>query len=156
MGRVRGVPLWLGAGLLLGIPFALALSAATAVAGNLTPDCNTNRLALPVGAASVAIVSAGAGWWASRGVSLSHGFLAGGVVGVLVAGALLALPLAGLVPNIMCGAPPAAPTVAPPVSTTSMVIQSAVSFVVEVILLAGLYGLLAAAIRSGRGRRRGR
>ena len=155
MGSVRGVPLWLGAGLLLGIPFALALSAAVAVAGHLAPECNTSRVAVPLGTASVSIAAGGAGWWASRGVSLSHGFLAGDVVGVLVAGALLALPLAGLVPNITCGTPPAS-SVAPPVPTTSMLVQSAVSFVIEVIVLAGLYGLLGAQLRSGRGRRRRR
>lgn len=154
---MRGVPLWLRAGLLLGIPFALALSAATVVAGHLAPDCNTSRLALPIGGTSVAIVAGGAGWWASRGMSLSHGFLAGGVVGVLVAGALLALPLAGLVPNITCGTPPADSSVGPGgISTTSMVIQSAVSGIVEVILVAGTCGLWAAWMRAGRGRRRGR
>lgn len=157
MSRVRGVPLCVRAGLLLGTPFALVLSAAVMVDAHLLPSCSTGRQAVAanlLGIGSVAVVAAGAGWWASRGVRLWHGFLAGVVVGIPVAVALLALPLLGLVPLTRCGTPPAASSVAPPLSTTSIEVQSAVSFVVEVILLAGVYGLAAAAVRSGRRRRR--
>lgn len=62
---------------------------------------------------------------------------------------LIAAPLAGLVPQQACGPPPA--SLGPQLA--SIRLQSAVSLVVELIVLTGLYGLLAGVIRR-RARRR--
>ncbi len=126
---------------------AVVVSATFTVGARLQQGCRATGVALAVDGVGLAMLvtgAAGAGWWASQGVRLGHGFLAGLVTGMVAVAALIAVPLVGLVPQLACGAPPQA-YLRPQV--TSIQVQSAVSFVVELALVAGTYGLLAAGIR---------
>lgn len=99
-------------------------------------------ITLPVGGA------AGAGWWASQGMRAGYGCLAGLVYGLLVGAGVIAASLVDLELQVNCLTPPLQENLRP--HFTSTVIQSAVSFALELAGLAGLAGLVAARYRRSR------
>lgn len=143
---IRGGLRWLPVGLLLGTLTALVESALFAVGYYLPLSCTGSPLTSAYDSLIVATVAAGgagAGWWAARGVTARYGCLAGLVAGLCVAALLMTVLLAAPVPPESCGRQPA----------RRIDMQSAVSSAVELILLAGLAGLVAARFRLGRERR---
>jgi len=153
--RTGRVPRWLGAGVLVGIPLVLVMTAGLVVGSHLQSGCGPPSPPVAWAVGLLAVVSAGAavaGWFGSEGVSAGRGCLAGAVTGLVVAAALIAAPLAGLVPQQTCGTPPA--SIGPQLA--SIQVQSAVFLIVEVVVLTGWCGLLAAVIRSRASRRSGR
>jgi len=145
MSGIRAVPRALRAGLLLGFPVALAFSASLAAGDHFQQGCSATGLTVVlrwVGFAVLATGAAGAGCWASQGVRVEQGCLAGVVTGVVVVAVLFAAILVG--PEQTCSAPASAYR---PAQATSILIQSAVGSVVELVLLAGLAGLVGARFR---------
>jgi len=144
MSGIRAVPPSLRAGLLLGFPVALLFTASLAAGGHFQQGCSATGLTLVLTWVGFAVLVTGAlaaGWWASKGVRLRQGCLAGVVIGLVVVAVLYAAILVG--PQHRCEAPPSA---YPPAQRTSNQIQSEVSSVVELVLLAGLGGLMGARV----------
>src|SRR5215831_1085999 len=145
-GRIGRVPRWVGAGMLSGIPLALVVTAGLVAGSHVQSGCGPPSPPVAWAVGLLAAVSAGAavaGWFGSEGVSAGRGCLAGAIAGGVVVTALIAAPLAGLVPQQVCGTLPASLGA----QLAAIRLQSAVSLVVEVIVLTGSCGLIAAVIR---------
>lgn len=97
---------------------------------------------IPVAGAAIA------GWWASQGMRTGYGCLAGLVFGLLVGAGVIAASLIDLELRVNCLTPPLQENLRP--RFTSTVIQSAVSFALELVGMAGLAGLVAAKYRRKR------
>lgn len=72
MSGILAVPRSLRAGLLLGLPVALAFTASLAAGGHFQQGCSATGLTLVltwVGFAVLVTGAAAGGWWASQGVS---------------------------------------------------------------------------------------